>query len=218
MNTTRLVTLSLIIPLLFLGMEGFAKTTVSTSPTAVCLACEQIVNPTQLNQAIHLAADYLLKICDDKGKFVYRINLNPKVKPKRKYNMLRHAGTMYALAMYEQKYPNAKTLDTLVRASQFLKKTIAPVPNKAGLLAVWSKSQMTGSKIPLQAKLGGTGLGLVALLSLEQIKPGTTPIEYLRKLGQFLVFMQKNDGSFYSKYVPSLGGKNDKWTSLGLTH
>ncbi len=26
--------------------------------------------------------------------------------------------------------------------------------------------------------------------------------------------MQKNDGSFYSKYIPEKGGRDDSWTSL----
>jgi hypothetical protein len=33
-------------------------------------------------------------------------------------------------------------------------------------------------------------------------------------MGQFLLYMQKNDGSFYSKYIPEKGGRDDSWTSL----
>jgi hypothetical protein len=33
-------------------------------------------------------------------------------------------------------------------------------------------------------------------------------------MGDFIVFMQKTDGSFYSKYVPEKGGKDGSWTSL----
>jgi hypothetical protein len=64
------------------------------------------------------------------------------------------------------------------------------------------------------AKLGGTGLGLVALLSVESMAPGTTSPEELRRLGRFLRFMQKPEGSFYSKYLPAEGGRSDAWTSL----
>jgi hypothetical protein len=52
------------------------------------------------------------------------------------------------------------------------------------------------------------------LLSVEKRKPGTTPVDFLRKMGNFIVFMQKTDGSFYSKYIPEKGGKDDSWTSL----
>jgi len=215
MKSTLIFRLSVFASLLFLlGMKAVDKPTIFTSKTVVCSECKEIVEPSRLNQAIHLAANYLLKVCDENGKFTYRINLNPKVRVKPSYNMVRHAGVMYALAMYEQEYPNAKTRETLVRAAQFLKKTIAPLAGKEDLLAVWSDPKVIGGKAPVQAKLGGTALGLVALASLEQIKPGTTSIDYLRKMANFIVFMQKDDGGFYSKYIPSRGGVNKKWVSL----
>ena len=82
------------------------------------------------------------------------------------------------------------------------------------MLAVWSEPEVNRSGKPLQAKLGGTGLGLVALLSLENIQPGFTPLADLQALGRFTVYMQKEDGSFYSKYIPSAGGRWDEWQSL----
>jgi len=182
----------------------------------------QSVDPAQLTASIHLAADYLIKACNDKGKFLYRINLDPEADLKRKYNFLRHAGAIYALGQYEKAYPKNITLQTMKRAAHFLKKAsiapipeqFAPVPTRNDLLAVWSIPAITGSGKPIQAKLGGTGLGLVAMVGLESIAPGTTPLDYLQQMGNFIVFMQKKDGSFYSKFYPHHGGKNDKWTSL----
>jgi hypothetical protein len=82
------------------------------------------------------------------------------------------------------------------------------------LLAVWSKPEVNFSNEPLQVKLGGTGLGLVALLLVDKASPGAVDVETCRKLGRFLLHMQKEDGSFYSKYIPSAGGRNDDWISL----
>ena len=173
------------------------------------------VAPAQLKKAILLSAKYLVKANKASGQFVYRVNLNPEVTPRPKYNMLRHAGTMYALAMHNQLYPDADTREVLLRAARFLmKNTVAPLPGRDDLLAVWSYPEISGSSKPVQAKLGGTGLGLVALLSLEKVHPGTTSMDVLRKMGRFILFMQKEDGSFYSKYIPDEGGRTDKWTSL----
>ena len=36
----------------------------------------------------------------------------------------------------------------------------------------------------------------------------------LRALGRFLLFMQKPNGGFYSKYIPSGVGRDDRWVSL----
>jgi hypothetical protein len=169
----------------------------------------------QLKEAMALSAGYLIGQCRKNGKFLYRINVNPAIKPKPRYNLLRHAGAIYALASYDQAYPQALTRNTLKRATDFLKSAaIAPVPGNPDLLAVWSHPEITGYDKPLKAKLGGTGLGLVALLSAEKSVPGTTPVDYLRKMGNFLLFMQKKDGGFYSRYFPANGGRDDSWTSL----
>ena len=173
------------------------------------------ISPARLEAAINSSAAYLTRACRSNGKFTYRINTNPDTPIKPRYNLLRHAGAIYAMASYLQSYPQASTRDALIRASAFLKDiAIAPLPQNLDLLAVWSHPEITGSKKPLQAKLGGTGLGLVALLSVEEIIPGTTPVEYLRKMGNFLLFMQKNDGSFFSKFIPERGGKDASWESL----
>ena len=69
------------------------------------------------------------------------------------------------------------------------------------MLAVWSRPDVIHSNAAMQAKLGGTGLGLVALLSADKMGVETAPLETLQALGNFLVYMQNPDGSFVSKYV-----------------
>lgn len=166
-------------------------------------------------EVIHAAAQYLVSRCDEDGKFLYRENFNPELKLKPKYNMLRHAGTIYALAMYEKEYPDEKTRDAIRRAVGFLRsKGLRPVPDFKEAVAVWSDPELTGSDNPLQAKLGGAGLAIVALISAERVVPRATTIKDCRALARFIVFMQKADGGFYSKYIPDRGGRDDSWVSL----
>lgn len=168
-----------------------------------------------LRQAIIASSDYLVGVCDPDGQFVYRVNLDPQAAAMPKYNILRHAGTIYALGLIDGDHPNPAVRGTMLRAAEWMKRTsLRPVPNEAGLLAIWSFPEINGSGDPACAKLGGTGLGLLALMSVEQIAPGTTPVEKLRSLGRFLVFMQRDDGSFYSKYTPAHGGRDGRWESL----
>ncbi len=171
-------------------------------------------SPEQLRHAIRLSADYLIRACGEDGKFVYRVNLNPKVTPSPRYNMLRHAGALYALATYGETHPDERMRQVLDRGARFLKKNIAPIPGKDEMLALWSHPEITGILKPVQAKLGGTGLGLVALLTIEKVNARATPVDYLWKMGRFLLFMQKKEGNFYSKYISAQGGRDDKWTSL----
>lgn len=166
----------------------------------------------KLEAAIHRAAKYIVEACDGEGRFAYRINLDPDFDAKPGYNVLRHAGTVYALGQYCRYHDAAQSQAALLRAARFMKKRcVGPAAKNPDFLAVWSEPGLVGVE-RRQAKLGGTGLGLVALLSVEKVKPGVTSIEELRQLGRFLIFMQKGDGSFYSKFYPETG-RYDLWRS-----
>jgi len=181
------------------------------------LYCKQneIIDCQKINQSISLSLQYLIKSCKKNGQFTYRINVNPNHQPKLKYNMLRHAGVLYALSQHYQSDHFNKKLSSIIRRSAiFLNQFIKKVDGNSDILALWSDPIVTKSKKPLQAKLGGSGLSLVALCQSKQIFPDLCTNERLKKLGNFIIFMQKSDGSFYSKYIPSDKGKSDKWQSL----
>jgi hypothetical protein len=168
-----------------------------------------------VDDVISLSATYLVKITKEDGMFEYRINMDPTIKVKDKYNILRHAGALYAMCMYYERHPDENMRSAIERSGKYLRdKSILPIPGKENMLAVWSEPEVNRSGKPLQIKLGGTGLGLVALLSIEKIFPRFTPLPDLQALGRSIVYMQKDDGSFYSKYVPSEGGNQDDWQSL----
>jgi hypothetical protein len=173
------------------------------------------VDRQQLHRAIELAAGYLIRACGDDGQMEYRINLDPAVKSAPQYNLLRHAGAIYALGMYHTWRADPSAEAAMLRAIGFLKnQAIRGVEGREDLLAVWSRPELDSAVDTVEAKLGGAGLGLVALTSVERFRPGTTPLDELRGLGRFILYLQKPDGSFVSKYTPSQGGFNDAWTSL----
>ncbi len=170
---------------------------------------------TAVEKAIDRAAGYILRNTRDDGMFEYRINTDPTVKVKKRYNILRHGGTIYAMSMHYERYPDEAMLSAIKRAGKYLRdEAIGPLASDENLLAVWSKPQVNRSSKFLEAKLGGAGLGLVALTSLEMFQPGFTSHNDLIKLGNFILFMQKEDGSFYSKYIPAAGGFQKNWHSL----
>jgi hypothetical protein len=171
-------------------------------------------NDLDIKESIHLAANYLIRHCNNDGRFIYRTNTNPEVTISKRYNMLRHAGTLYALATYALDFNNDQARKVVLSGSRFLKQQISDISPDGKLLAVLSNPAINGSKDPVQAKLGGTGLGLVALCYAEKLKPGTTSLDTLRKMGNFIRYMQKEDGSFYSKYFPKGTGRDDSWISL----
>ncbi len=173
------------------------------------------IDPQVLEQAIRDATGYLVRSCDEQGRFVYELDLKTGQPVGQRYNVLRHAGAMYALAMAYRRDPAESTLQALRRAGGFLRREcLAPVPGEPDMLAIWSDPQVTGDPDqPREAKLGGTGLGLIALTELNQLAPGSVPIEDLRQLGNFLLYMQQPDGNFHSK-MDATGRRDDRWTSL----
>lgn len=175
------------------------------------------VSRETVQRAIDAAAWYLMRAARLDGSFEYRVNSNPEVTVKPRYNMLRHAGSIYAMTMYLAEQENAAVEDAALRAARYLlNRTVENVAEVEAedLLAVWSNPEVTKSRKPVQAKLGGAGLGLVALSGLDSVRPGFTPMVDLQALGRFILYMQKADGSFYSKYIPSTVGRDDSWTSL----
>ncbi len=173
------------------------------------------VTPKELDESIEIGRRYLLRGFGPDGRFMYRVNLDPKVAIKEKYNILRHCGTMYALALCQARQKDVETADVLVRASVYLKgASFGPVPGKKGLLAAWSYPELTGGVKVIQAKLGATALGLLALVHVENVAPGTTTPKDLAAMADFIVYMQNANGAFCSKFIPSAGGKNHAWVSL----
>ena len=174
--------------------------------------------PVQLNKidsAIKRSTDYLVDKSKKNGMFEYRINMDSTIKVRPKYNILRHAGSVYSMVMSYQYINENKVIPAIERSGRYLQqKALFPLKEEENMKAIWSVPSVSKSRKPLMAKLGGSGLGLVALASIEDIHPGFTPLSELKELGNFIIHMQKENGSFYSKYIPSLGGRQDNWTSL----
>ncbi len=170
-----------------------------------------------LDQRMGWAASYLVEAVTVTGRFTYRHNLLESIDDNRRYNFLRHAGTLYALAHYYAGVPpDKKAAEAMQRAATYLIDCCTgSVDGQTDMLAIWSLPELTGRPHQrLQAKLGGAGLALAALIQVEEVLPGTTDPMVLQRLAKFLLFMQRPDGSFYSKYFPGRNGRDDQWTSL----
>lgn len=196
---------------------SFLVAIVLTSPLVMVAKAQ----PVMLEKRIALAATYLKKNVKDSGRFVYKRDLVGNETDSLRYNFLRHAGTLYVMALYEK---SAEDLHLSLYLSENIRKSaqylinccLDSVDGQSNLLALWSRPLLTGKPhAPLQAKLGGTGLALAALIQVEEVIPGTIEIQMLREMGNFLLFMQNYDGSFVSKYYPDSDvPKSTAWQSL----
>lgn len=166
---------------------------------------------TSLNKAIPLAIEYLGKSINENGKFVYEASVDSgkKYSPVR-YNALRHAGTLYSMYLCERYLKNYSLQGKRYLASDyFIKKYVKEVlPN---MYAVVSDEKEEKLESP-QAKLGGAGLALIGLSNLYP--DSKIDLKILRGLGDFIIYMQNPDGSFYSKFLVDSSKKDENFVSL----
>lgn len=158
--------------------------------------------------AISAAASYLERACDSDGKFAYRINFRTGQEAST-YDIIRHSGAMYALAMRNGSQRDSQAAEAVLRAAAFLRRNYIGPGVRPEQLAIWSRPLPERS----DAELGATGLGLVALAAAYKIDPKSIPLEQLQSFGRFLLFLQRDDGSFVSKYRVESGPVSD-WESL----
>jgi hypothetical protein len=173
-----------------------------------------MISNEQLTEAIRAAAYYLIARCGENGQFEYRLNLDRRVAVKPKYNLVRHAGAIYALALYSDVTKDPAARPAVSKASEFLRTNIKPVSHSPQRNAVWSRREIEGGGQPTQCKLGAAGLALVALGLARKIDAQSASISDLTALAEFVAFMQKDSGEFYAKYYPQSGRRSDKWISL----
>jgi hypothetical protein len=179
---------------------------------------EVLASPADVSHAIGLATGYLERACGPDGKFAYEVDIGSG-KQSSSYDIIRHEGAMYALAMANRAHSDPVAVAALIRATKFLREHyIGPGPRQ-GQLVVWSQ-QVDGSPLGRNfrsrkhyAELGGAGLGLVALAAAKEVDPKSVPLEDLQALGRFALFLQRDDGSFVQKYL-SDDGPVPNWTVL----
>ncbi len=198
------------------GCRDRVDSPATSAPTkaAASPAAESVTRASaELPAAINRSARFLAGLCDSEGRFQYRVHLDPTVTLPPAYNELRHAGAVYALAQSERRAPDPAIRGAMLRGAAFLRREcLGPVADQPALRAIWPVADQADGSAPREAKLGGAGLTLVALLSVEAVASETTPLDELRALGRFLIFMQKSDGGFYSKYISDTG-RSDAWQS-----
>jgi hypothetical protein len=183
---------------------------IGTRGTAFSFAVQPVAahSRAELDRAIVLGAGYLDSVCSPEGEFAYQVD-TLSAEESSSYNIVRHAGAMYALGLYWASHRDARAAAALARAANYMRKNYIGPGIGPGQLAVWSKPQPGPSK----AELGATGLGLVALVEARRADPRTIPLKDLQALGRFLLFLQKRDGSFYNRYSLKTGLDAD-WQSL----
>lgn len=163
--------------------------------------------------AAHLTGNKLLAELSSEGQFRYRFYLDRSKADSSRYNLLRHAGAVYALHQYHSMFPDNRIPVAVCNAASFLKQYTHAIPSGSAL-AIWTPTvyRHDGREV---AKLGGTGLGIIAAVVCEPAPgEGAFSRDELTNLGAFIEYMQNSDGSFHSRFWIDTASRDDSWISL----
>ena len=152
--------------------------------------------PADLDRARLIAAasaggDYLVRMQKPDGSFHYIYDAREDRVGEGTYNILRHAGTAFALLHLYKTTRDTRYLESARRAIDFLKTRFRPGRGKSGLYVL----DFDG-----KTKLGANGLALIALvrqLELDRSRGDRASAEGLARL---ILSLQHKDGSFSSYY------------------
>jgi len=124
------------------------------------------VTPTLSRDIVAASLDHLAQITLPGGRFIYAHEVGDTDQRHDGYNLLRHSGTLWFMARAVNEtgaVPTDATLDAIRRATGFLGRKLEPAP--------WARPAQPSLALVGKGmvKLGGIGLGLLALAEVGRI-------------------------------------------------
>jgi hypothetical protein len=141
-----------------------------------------------LLDAIHLTKNhYFKKTMHKDGRFSYEFHPSGQKKPAG-YNMLRHAGTVYAMLEIFELTGDPAILTAATIGLEYLIRHMEPfsINGKETCVLVHNDT----------IKLGGNGLSLIALAKYCEVSQSLEHVPLMRKLAEWMVLTQRKDGWF----------------------
>lgn len=165
---------------IFKGTSGFTelhrKAPVSRNATAA-----------EFLAASRMAARYLAGMVERSGEFTYRYD-PVRDKDLKGYNILRHAGTLYSMLEYYEAVQDEMVLKSAHRALKYLLGQIQPIERGGVEMACVVEGG--------QVKLGGNGLGALAIAKYMEVTGDMEPLPVLQRLCEWMVRVQDSSGRF----------------------
>jgi len=163
------------------------------------------ITPELLLKRCEMAGKYLVSIVDDKGRFDY-LYYPEKSESSNSYNLLRHCGTIYSMVQLFEVVKDPDLLAAIQRAIGFVLENNLTDPREKDAHLGWKCIRGEGYKDKAKdrrrayCKLGGGGLFLVALSKYTMATGDKQYLPVMKKLAEFIKYMQADDGDMRSKY------------------
>jgi hypothetical protein len=195
----------------FLALAGCeAPASGEAAPSAKARPSPEVAASASRQESIQAATAFLASACDARGRFAYRLHVERLGdQSEGDYNVLRHAGALYALEQAWRAQQDPAAAAALKRGARYLvQHHLRSLTGKPAFKVIASR---TGEEVSQPtAKLGGAGLGLVALCAARRLDEEIVSLDDLRGLGRFVLWSQRVDGSFRAKYFL----EREEWSSF----
>lgn len=165
-----------------------------------------------LREAALAGGRYLVDHMQPNGRYIYEVDLDTGT-AKGGYSIPRHAGTTYFLAELYRITKAAFLREPIERAFHHLEELIelggctGTLPDGEAFACVVDKGGKT-------ADLGSSALGVVALAEYQRATGEKTYEPMAKKLAAWILYMQRDDGSFRHRYFIDKAKRDDDWQTL----
>ena len=178
-------------------------------PLTLPAVAEDDITPDTLLSACVEGGDFLLRHQKPDGEFGYRY-LADKDTYASGYNLLRHAGTCYALMELYQVTRDERYREAVDRALASLVESASPLRPEHRRPDI--EAIVTETTNPDKAKLGGAALTVLAIIKYQEATGDEKWLRRAKNFAGFLLFRQEDNGRFKSRYWYE-GDPDDKWES-----
>jgi len=159
------------------------------------------IDASLLRRRITLAADYLARICDERGKFVYVYDPIRDVDSDDDYSIIRHAGAADGLLEAYEELHDPRYLAAAERALAYLAGAMTTVPSDPDDPSRGDFTYLADDDNAL-APIGGTGLALVAFAKHVAVTKSERWLPLMRSMARFLYRQLGPDGVFKPYFPP----------------
>lgn len=147
-----------------------------------------MLNRETLIEAIGFTKNFYFKnVVDKNGKYIYSY-LPEKNEKEKRYNILRHAGTTYAILETHELMPDKELLKRAESAINFLINRVKDFEiNGTPVSAVIEKDTV---------KLGGNALGIIMLAKYTQVTGNLNYLPLMQSMARWICAAQDESGEF----------------------
>lgn len=171
------------------------------------------LNAANLRDAAVSGGHYLVAHLAENGRYVYETNLatgrGSDPKRARPYSLPRHAGTTYFLAELYRHTGEEFLREPIERAFRHFADLVAE-GGCSGATPSGARFACVHQKEDRYAGLGSTALAVVALVEYRRATGESTYDDMARQMAEWILYMQRPDGSFAHRYDVKAGVKDEK--------